>query len=105
MSVRFISVGGRNNESKEAVKSPEDMTDSADTADPSSNSYRNDAEARQVVQMLTNLLNADSFKGSIGVVTPYSGQVSLIKSMMAKDEVFRKLAQSFPHEIEVKSVE
>ena len=106
MSVRFISVGGRNNESKEAVKSPEDMTDSADTADPSSNSFRNDAEARQVVQMLTNLLNEkDAFKGSIGVVTPYSGQVSLIKSMMAKDEVFRKLVQSFPHEIEVKSVE
>jgi len=29
----------------------------------------------------------------------------LIKSMMAKDEEFRRLAQSFPHEIEVKSVE
>mmetsp|Transcript_27223 Transcript_27223/g.57814 ORF Transcript_27223/g.57814 Transcript_27223/m.57814 type:complete len:136 (-) Transcript_27223:1265-1672(-) len=56
--------------------------------------------------MLTGLMSEeDSFQGSIGVVTPYSSQVALIKSMMARDQVFRTLAQSFPHEIEVKSVD
>lgn len=108
VSVRFVHVGGRNNESKEAVKSAEDLPSSVSAgADPlNNNSYRNEAEARHVVQLLTSLLSKEaSFKGSIGVVTPYSGQVALIKTMMAKDEDFRKLAQSFPHEIEVKSVE
>jgi superfamily I DNA and/or RNA helicase len=101
-SVRFVQVGGRNNESKEAVKSSEDLP----ATDPTNKSYRNVAEARQVVQMLTGLLGPEaSFRGSIGIVTPYSAQVALIKSMMAKDEAFRKLAQSFPHEIEVKSVD
>jgi superfamily I DNA and/or RNA helicase len=58
------------------------------------------------VQILTSLLSKEaSFQGSIGIVTPYSGQVALIKSMMAKDADLRALVQSFPHEIEVKSVE
>ena len=108
ISVRFVQVGGRNNESKESVNSSEELAASISVSDSpvNSNSYRNDAEARQVVQMLTSLLSDESsFKGSIGVVTPYSGQVALIKTTMAKDEEFRKLAQSFPHEIEVKSVE
>ena len=109
MSVRFIQVGGRNNESREAVKSggEVDLPSSDLAADSSSNkSYRNDAEARQVIQMLTDLLSkGSSFQGSIGIVTPYSGQVALIKTMMAKDDNLRALAQSFPHEIEVKSVD
>lgn len=107
ISVRFVQVGGRNNESKKAVTSGEDLPASASLVDPTSNnSYSNDAEARQVVKMLTGLLSEeDSFKGSIGVVTPYSGQVALIKSIMARDEEFRSLAQSYPHEIEVKSVD
>ena len=109
MSVRFIQVGGRNNESREAVKSggEVDLPSSDLAADSSSNkSYRNDAEARQVIQMLTDLLSKESsFQGSIGIVTPYSGQVALIKTMMAKDDNLRALAQSFPHEIEVKSVD
>ncbi len=109
MSVRFVQVGGRNNESREAVKSGEDMPASSlsVTTDPTNTSYRNDAEARLVVQILTSLLSSKeaSFQGSIGIVTPYSGQVALIKSMMAKDANLRALVQSFPHEIEVKSVE
>jgi superfamily I DNA and/or RNA helicase len=76
--------------------------------EPSSTSYRNDAEARRVVQILTSILlqkDETSFQGSIGIVTPYSGQVALIKSMMAKDAYLRGLMTSFPHEIEVKSVD
>jgi len=106
ISVRFVAVGGRNNESKGAMKANEDLPAAASVSDPSNKSYRNDAEARQVVQMLTSLLSEEeTFQGSIGVVTPYSSQVALIKSMMAKDQAFRTLAQSFPHEIEVKSVD
>ncbi|KAL9188266.1 hypothetical protein ACHAXT_006644 [Thalassiosira profunda] len=107
VSVRFVRVGGRNNESKGEVKSGDELsTSSAAVADPSNSSYKNEAEATQVVKMLTSLLSQESsFKGSIGVVTPYSSQVALIKSMMAKDGDFRELVQSFPHEIEVKSVD
>jgi hypothetical protein len=116
ISVRFVQVGGRNNESRETVKSGSDMPtlSSTDTvvksaSEPSSTSYRNDAEARRVVQILTSILlqkdDETSFQGSIGIVTPYSGQVALIKSMMAKDAKLRELMTSFPHEIEVKSVD
>ena len=88
------------------MKANEDLPAAASLSDPSNKSYRNDAEVRQVVQMLTSLLSGeDTFQGSIGVVTPYSSQLALIKSMMAKDQALRTLAQSFPHEIEVKSVE
>ena len=104
-SVRFIQVGGRSNESKESVKSNEDLPTSSDPA-YNNNSYRNDAEAKQVVQMLTSLMSKESsFQGSIGVVTPYSSQVALIKTMMAKDEELRNLILDFPHDIEVKSVD
>lgn len=104
-SVRFINVGGRNNDSNEAVTSGEDVSLSSSGAD-SATSYRNDAEARQIIQILTRLLSKEaSYNGSIGIVTPYSGQVALIKTMMARDPNLRALVQSFPHEIEVKSVE
>jgi superfamily I DNA and/or RNA helicase len=107
MSVRFVQVGGRNNESREAVKSGDDLpTSSISVTDPANTSYRNDAEARLVIQILTSLLSKEAlFQGSIGIVTPYSGQVALIKSMMAKNADLRACLQSFPHEIEVKSVE
>jgi len=118
ISVRFVQVGGRNNESREAVKSGSDLPTLSTTStisttltsagEPSSVSYRNDAEARRVVQILTSILlrkDETSFQGSIGIVTPYSGQVALIKSMMAKDAYLRGLMTSFPHEIEVKSVD
>ena len=115
ISVRFVQVGGRNNESREAVKSGSDLpilstttiSATVTSADPST-SYRNDAEAKRVVQILTSILlrkDETSFQGSIGIVTPYSGQVALIKSMMAKDAELRVLLTSFPHEIEVKSVD
>lgn len=106
ISVRFVQVGGRNNESDEAVTSGGDLPLSLPGANLANSSYRNDAEARKIVQILTGLLSKEaSFDGSIGIVTPYSGQVALIKSMMARDQKLRALVQSFPHEIEVKSIE
>lgn len=104
-SVRFVHVGGRSNESNEAIESGEDLSFSTSGTD-SATSYRNAAEARQIVLILSSLLRKEaSFNGSIGIVTPYSGQVSLIKTMMARDHNLRELMQAFPHEIEVKSVE
>lgn len=107
VSVRFVHVGGRGNERKGAVlDSTADFPTSMSVSDPSNSSFRNDEEAKQVIDMLKSLLKEDApSNGSIGVVTPYSSQVALIKSMMAKDEVFRNIAQSYPHDIEVKSVE
>ena len=113
VSVRFVQVGGRNNECKgEMVESNEPLPYSTSASDPGNSSYRNEVEAREILKLLKNLLSHSespgappSYRGSIGIVTPYSSQVALIKSMMAKDDVFRVLAQSFPYEIEVKSVE
>lgn len=98
-SVRFIQVGGRDNEAKgELSESGEGLLGSS--------SYRNQAEAEAVVDLLKSLLRKDAgFDGSIGIVTPYSAQVALIKSLMTRDDEFRSLAQSFPREIEVKSVD
>ncbi len=108
--VRFIQVGGRSNECKgELIDSNKSVPTPPPLADPANNSYRNEAEAREILKLLKNLLTespgSPSFRGSIGIVTPYSSQVALIKSMMAGDEELRSLAQVFPSEIEVKSVE
>lgn len=113
VSVRFVQVGGRNNEFKgELIDTGESMPTSLSALDPANSSYRNEAEAGEILMLLKSLLRQNEdpdapppFEGSIGIVTPYSSQVSLIKSMMAKDPEFRVLAQTFPSEIEVKSVE
>lgn len=98
-SVRFIRVGGRDNEARG------ELSESGDGLFGSS-SYRNYNEAEAVVKLLRSLLKKEAgFDGSIGIVTPYSAQVALIKTLLAKDDDIRSLAQSFPHEIEVKSVD
>mmetsp|Transcript_20195 Transcript_20195/g.30247 ORF Transcript_20195/g.30247 Transcript_20195/m.30247 type:complete len:990 (-) Transcript_20195:1097-4066(-) len=98
-SVRFIRVGGRDNEAKGEISE-------SGSGLLGSSSYRNHAEAEAVVELLRSLLAKDTgFDGSVGIVTPYSAQVALIKTLMARDDEFRSLAQSFPHEIEVKSVD
>eukprot|EP00984_Skeletonema_dohrnii_P025585 scaffold14759_cov173-Skeletonema_dohrnii-CCMP3373.AAC.1 len=98
-SVRFIRVGGRDNEAKGEISE-------SGSGLLGSSSYRNHAEAEAVVELLRSLLAKDTgFDGSVGIVTPYSAQVALIKTLMARDDEFRSLAQPFPHEIEVKSVD
>jgi len=98
-SVRFIRVGGRDNEAKGEISE-------SGSGLLGSSSYRNHAEAEAVVELLRSLLAKNTgFDGSVGIVTPYSAQVALIKTLMARDDEFRSLAQSFPHEIEVKSVD
>lgn len=107
-SVRFVNVGGRNNEQQGEVSDTGDLVATSSAPDPSNRSYRNEEEANEILEVLKALLNQedkDSFKGSIGIVTPYSSQVALIKSLIAKDNEIRELVQDFPHEIEVKSVD
>jgi hypothetical protein len=107
-SVRFINIGGRNNEYKGEMKESGDVIPVLSPLDPSNSSYRNEEEASEVLELLKILLRqekVDPFQGSIGIVTPYSSQVALIKSLIAKDDQVRELAQSFANEIEVKSVE
>ena len=98
-SVRFLRIGGRDNEARGEISE-------SSSGLLGSSSYRNHAEAEAVVDLLRSLLADDAgFNGSVGIVTPYSAQVALIKSLMARDDEFRTLAQSFSHEIEVKSVD
>lgn len=108
-SVRFINVGGRNNEHKGELTEVGELMSTVATSDPSNSSYRNEEEANEIIELLKTLLRQEEgdspFQGSIGIVTPYASQVALIKAMMAKDDVIRESAQSFPQEIEVKSVE
>jgi superfamily I DNA and/or RNA helicase len=107
-SVRFVNVGGRTNEQRGELDDTGELVSAGATSDPSNSSYRNEEEAGEVLELLKTLLNRDeneAFQGSIGIVTPYSSQVALIKSMIAQDEEIREMAQTFPYEIEVKSVE
>lgn len=108
-SVRFINVGGRNNENKGEITEVGGMISAVATSDPSNNSYRNEEEAHEIIKLLKILLRQEEgdspYQGSIGIVTPYAAQVALIKSMMAKDDLIRTLVQSPPQDIEVKSVD
>lgn len=106
--MRFVNIGGRSNEMKGEVGAAGDIAPTLSTLGPSNTSYRNEEEANEIIQLLKQLLRQDEtdiYQGSIGIVTPYSSQVSLIKSMIAQDEELREMARAFPQEIEVKSIE
>ena len=115
VGVRFVDVGGRNNERKgeQSFSSPAQQVASA-TALGENTSYRNDAEAQEILLLLKDLLRAKNESSeresnappmSIGIVTPYSSQVALIKSLMAADAEFRSLAIQSSTVIEVQSVD
>lgn len=112
-SVRMVNVGGRTNERRGATKnvartvfgsanvllSPEEQT-----------TYRNEAEALRVVEVVKQMFRRyeasdDTFPTSIGVITPYNGQVKLIKSLLASDEEMVSLTQKLTVPIEVNSVD
>ncbi len=109
-SVRFVNIAGPQNERKGDPSNavgvqPGDIDESL-----RSSSYTNEAEAFQLIDMLKELMkNRNSsqtpFDGSIGIITPYSGQVLLLKSMMTADTEFRSLMQKKPLSIEVNSID
>ena len=107
LGVRFIDVGGQKNESKGWKVVLDSSTGSV--FDDGNKSYSNESEATVIVQLLKDVfkreISLESYTRTIGVVTPYAAQVSLLKTKMAKDKEFRMLAQNHPAVIEVKSVD
>lgn len=98
-NVRFVNVGGRSNErrgSRSKVFGP--------VPDLSATSYSNKMEAERVIVLVKELLEHDDEK-TLGVVTPYTGQVEHIKQLMNADEEYQKLVENLDEPIEVKSVD
>eukprot|EP00587_Corethron_hystrix_P007218 CAMPEP_0113316780 /NCGR_PEP_ID=MMETSP0010_2-20120614/11933_1 /TAXON_ID=216773 ORGANISM="Corethron hystrix, Strain 308" /NCGR_SAMPLE_ID=MMETSP0010_2 /ASSEMBLY_ACC=CAM_ASM_000155 /LENGTH=258 /DNA_ID=CAMNT_0000173593 /DNA_START=388 /DNA_END=1160 /DNA_ORIENTATION=- /assembly_acc=CAM_ASM_000155 len=89
VSVRFVDVGGQNNEKRgtatETMKTRATPNDNEDSMVMEGSSYSNLAEAERVIAIVeTVLLDPDSsiVPKDIGIVTPYSAQVALIRSLL-----------------------
>ncbi len=112
IGVRFIDVGGRSNE---RLGNRSEDSKAAFVPSPSSvglgqqTSYWNEEEALQVMSVIKEMLSSNNLTTpcptSIGVVTPYNGQVELIKLLMSTDKEFKELAKTLSTNIEVKSVD
>jgi regulator of nonsense transcripts 1 len=112
VGVRFIDVGGRSNE---RLGNRSEDSKAAFVPSPSSvglgqqTSYWNEEEALQVMSVIKEMLSSHNLTTpcptSIGVVTPYNGQVELIKLLMSTDKEFKELAKTLSTNIEVKSVD
>lgn len=113
--VRMVNIGGRNNEKRGDNTSLLDMYSGEDTpyidSDISNESISNEAEATQIVGflnevMVNNTKEQDSpFEGSIGIITPYSAQVALIKSLISQDVDLISSIRENNISIEVNSVD
>lgn len=108
MGVRFVDIGGQNGESK-GDKSLTESSIGSSRSTEENTSYQNEAEANYIVEMLKELfeteISSESYTQTIGIVTPYAAQVSLLKTKMASDPAFRSLVKRHPVTIEVKSVD
>jgi superfamily I DNA and/or RNA helicase len=111
VSVRFVNIEGPENENKGDPNFSEGaVLSSLDTSLPQSSSYTNEAEAFQLIDMLkefmkNRLKSRAPFDGNIGVVTPYSGQAVLLKTMMSSDSELSVLLQKGPISIEVNTID
>ena len=112
LCVRLIHVGGQDNERQGTPSKFTNTVFSSSAASASSlleqqTTYRNEAEAQQVLRLLKEIARAgpDPNANSVGIITPYNGQVQLIKSIIARDVELRDLLQQRPLSIEVKSVD
>ena len=112
VSVRYIHIGGRCNE-RRGIPGKSAKTafvpSSVSSGSTEQTSYWNEQEALEVLTLIKDLLGDQKSDGpyqkSIGVVTPYNGQVELIKSIMAADDEFQELSTRLSSPIEVKSVD
>ena len=126
LCVRLIDVGGRNNERQGTPNSNGMFSTTAGiatTSEPSileqQTTYWNDSEAQRILMLLKDILidssndvtTTKSPITSIGIISPYNGQVQLIKGMIANDPQIRDLIANrrqhnkIPISIEVKSVD
>jgi superfamily I DNA and/or RNA helicase len=111
VTVRFIHVAGRCNERRGIPsRDAKSVFVPSPAGSDQQTSYWNEEEAVQVVSLIKEMLRehdseAEPYSKSIGVVTPYNGQVELIKSLMAVDDEFKSLSTRMSSTIEVKSVD
>mmetsp|Transcript_9306 Transcript_9306/g.13207 ORF Transcript_9306/g.13207 Transcript_9306/m.13207 type:complete len:948 (-) Transcript_9306:14-2857(-) len=113
VGVRFINIDGRNNEIWQGSAYPYRTKNTNALSGFETNlSYKNKAEALQIIAFLKNLLDKENksehqrFYGSIGIVTPYSSQVSLLKSLITSDSDLATLLLETPElSLEINSVD
>lgn len=112
LCVRLIDVGGQDNERQGTPSKYTNTVFSSSAASTSSlleqqTTYWNDAEAERVLALLKNLVSGgpDPNVSSVGIISPYNGQVQLIKSMIANDVELRDMLREMALSIEVKSVD
>jgi AAA domain len=112
-NVRLIHVGGRDNERQGTPSKYTRTLFSSSTAESASSlleqqtTYWNEAEAEQVISLLLGVLStaADPLIKSIGIISPYNGQVQLIKTMIAGNSHLREAIERTKVLLEIKSVD
>jgi len=102
VEVRFINVGGCKNE----IRGQSSVTQT----NKENTSYSNKAEAKQIINSLKTIIRGEKDhwqfnQGSIGIITPYSAQVSLIKSIMLSDIDYQEIARASRYHVEVNSID
>lgn len=113
LGVRLISVGGRDNE-RQGTPSKFTRTLFSNTSTTSATSlleqqttYWNEAEAETITSLLKSVLSDHDISSikSVGIISPYNGQVQLLKLMIACDVSIRDLLRKTRVSLEIKSVD
>eukprot|EP00977_Amphora_coffeiformis_P007600 scaffold1667_cov173-Amphora_coffeaeformis.AAC.28 len=107
LCVRWVNVGGRNNERRGSLSS---LARTSFGATPEAieeqTSYMNEPEAEQVVKLLGDIVaSRDEEVQSIGVISPYAAQVQLIQSLLTNNPSLQDQLSERNVELEVKSVD
>jgi superfamily I DNA and/or RNA helicase len=106
--VRLIDVGGRCHE-RQGMHSRfgKKVYSTSSIFTEEQTSYWNEPEATRVISLLKDVLktNEDGEVKSIGVISPYNGQVQLIRSLVADDSEITDAVKASGTMIEVKSVD
>jgi AAA domain len=109
LCVRMVDVGGRGNERRGNPSLERTTRGTSLVGVDEQTSYWNEPEAQRLVDLVKELLMAsDPGIQSIGVISPYNAQVSLIRSMLETDAEIQALLQrkiAPCPTIEVKSVD
>lgn len=109
VNVRFVHVGGRCNEKLGDGNKGRALVNS-NALGQETTSYQNESEALRIVDLVKRMLFFDQQydpQGSkkIGIVTPYNGQVQLIRSLLDNDKEISSLLSSLSASVEVNSVD
>ena len=110
ISIRFVNVSGNNEiRSGSYISFSELDSDAKSESIIKDFSISNEMEAIQVVSLITTFLTRSEkevgFSGSIGVVTPYSAQVSLLKALISSDKELQNIIERCNCSIEINSVD